>query len=107
MEKFDIKKHWKDFINNKLVVNCETEELAKEFLQYCHEQGIKWRSGNSLLYDDDSSWEILRENTCYFCKDKFITYGSKKSILELGFGLSYNIVCYYKKGGENFEKKII
>lgn len=49
MEKFDINKHWDDFVNNKLVVNCETEKLADEFLKYSHKQSFKWIGGDNLL----------------------------------------------------------
>lgn len=44
------------------VVNCQTEEEAKEFLSFMHENGYKWISGKSLK---DKSCYYRDECTCY------------------------------------------
>jgi len=59
MEIFDIEKHWDDFKNNKLVVNCPTQELANEFHDYCSKQNITW-FGHSIK---NNYWSD--ESTCY------------------------------------------
>lgn len=44
------------------VVNCQTEEEAKEFLSFMHENGYKWISGQSLK---DKFCYSRDEYTCY------------------------------------------
>lgn len=44
------------------VVNCQTEEEAKEFLSFMHENGYKWISGQSLK---DKFCYCSDECTCY------------------------------------------
>lgn len=34
--------NWEDFKNGKIAVLCNTEELARDFLHKCDEQGIMW-----------------------------------------------------------------
>lgn len=43
-------------IDERTVVHCPTEELAKQVLKIAHEAGMKWWSGNLYIYN---------ENTCY------------------------------------------
>lgn len=78
MEQFNLEKHWNDFLNGKLVVNCKTEELANEFLEYCHLQGITWCTGKYLI--SHNNWDNYNEETCY--------------INDCGF--SFSNVDYYK-----------
>jgi len=52
-----------DFKSGKCVVNCKTEELAKEFLGICENNGYKWCSGVKLL--DQNNWDKYENNTCY------------------------------------------
>jgi len=59
MEQFKLEKHWNDFINNKLVINCPTQKLANEFHDYCKAQNITW-SSHSI---ENNYWSD--ENTCY------------------------------------------
>lgn len=82
MEKFELN-HWDDFLGGKIYVNCPTEALAKEFLEYCEGQGLKWR--NDSKPTSSTEWGDHKENTCYDC----ITYGSK--------GLGYGRKKYYLK----------
>lgn len=44
------------------VVNCQTEEEAKEFLSFMHEDGYKWVDGTSLIYMTCFSDGVV---TCY------------------------------------------
>ena len=44
------------------VVNCQTEEEAKEFLSFMHENGYKWVDGTSLIYMTCFSDGVV---TCY------------------------------------------
>lgn len=59
------------------VVNCQTEEEAKEFLSFMHENGYKWCSGDTTI--SKTYWEVNRNNTVY-CFDvvyEDISYGDK------------------------------
>jgi len=54
MEQFNVKEDWIGFLNGDLYVNCKTQSLAIEFLEYCHKQGLKWSDGSPLI--DFSCW---------------------------------------------------
>lgn len=45
------------------VVNCRTEEEAKDLLLFFHENGCKWAAGNSLI--DKNYWYEYSQRTCY------------------------------------------
>lgn len=45
------------------VITCDTEEKARDLLEYLHERGYKWASGKSLL--DYTLWDEFEFNTCY------------------------------------------
>jgi len=71
MEKFNLEKHWDKFIKGLVTVNCKTEELAKEFLSHCHNEGIKWSDGDSLISQNE--WNNYKSKTCYW-GDSGISY---------------------------------
>lgn len=62
MKKFN----WDEFKNkdNKIAVNCKTEEEAKDFCRQMHGQGMKWRNGESYL--KDTNYDMHNEGTCYY-----------------------------------------
>lgn len=59
------------------VVNCQTEEEAKEFLSFMHENGYKWCSGDTTI--SKTYWEVNRNNTVYYFDVVYedISYGDK------------------------------
>lgn len=67
MKKFN----WNEFKNkdNKIAVNCKTEEEAKDFCKQMHEHGMKWNGGFSYL--DYTNYRIYRERTCYIAKGEY------------------------------------
>ena len=57
--------NWEEFLsNNRIGVNCQTEEQAKDFCRRMHEHELEWRSGVSYL--DKTDWHLHKESTCYF-----------------------------------------
>lgn len=62
MKKFN----WNEFKNkdNKIAVNCKTEEEAKDFCKQMHGQGMKWCTGDSYL--ENTSYNVHNEGTCYY-----------------------------------------
>lgn len=72
------------------VVNCQTEEEAKEFLEFLHKNEYKWRSGDTTI--SKTYWEVNRNNTVYYfdveCED--ISYGNK-GMVDKG---EYQIITY-------------
>lgn len=52
-----------DFMNEKIVVNCKTEEMAKDFLNFLYNQEFKWYSGSSLF--NRTYWDRYKEDTIY------------------------------------------
>lgn len=71
MKNFD----WNEFIKGNVAVHCDTEEKTSDFLKKCHDKGMAWRNGDSLL--DYSLWDTHEENTCYLCcnYNNRISYG--------------------------------
>ena len=67
MKKFN----WDEFKNkdNKIAVNCKTEEEAVDFCKQMHEQGMKWRGEYSYL--DYTNYYIYAESTCYTAEGKY------------------------------------
>ena len=54
----------------KYVMHCKTEEEAKDFCNYLHKIGRRWRTGDS--YIKRTNYEGYQENTVYyFNKDAF------------------------------------
>ena len=47
------------FKNNKVAINCETEDEAKELFEILKEYGLKWSSLFLSVYSENT------ENTCY------------------------------------------
>lgn len=62
MKKFN----WDEFKNkdNKIAVNCKTEEEAKDFCRQMHGQGMKWCTGDSYL--ENTNYNVHNEGTCYY-----------------------------------------
>lgn len=72
--------NWKKFINGKIVVHCDTEEKAIDFLKQCHDRGMTWCNGDIIL-SKNNEWNIFKENTCY----------------EYDYGVAYGSLDCYKK----------
>lgn len=66
----------KGFLENKLVINCETEEEAEMFFKYLINEDCEWNGGRNLL--SNTLFEQNKENTCYACSNKTITYASRQ-----------------------------
>lgn len=67
MKKFN----WDEFKNkdNKIAVNCKTEEEAKDFCRQMHEHGMKWCTGKS--YMEKTNYEECKGETCYYGKGEY------------------------------------
>lgn len=65
-----------EFLKGKdIVVNCKTEEEAKEFLEILDGDGIEWVTGNELI--TKNNWGEYKEHTCYrIDDDKRMTYAT-------------------------------
>lgn len=70
MKKFN----WDEFKNkdNKIAVNCKTEEEAKDFCRQMHGQGMKWCTGKS--YMEKTNYEEYKGETCYTGFGMFSSY---------------------------------
>lgn len=62
MKKFN----WDEFKNkdNKITVNCKTEEEAKDFCKQMHEHGMQWCNGDSYLEYTEYGKNL--DETCYY-----------------------------------------
>ncbi|WP_052406370.1 hypothetical protein [Clostridium culturomicium] len=79
MNKFD----WDKFKNEKIAVNCRTEEAAKEFIEECYIRGLKWMNGSRNI----TFYNCYKEETAY-------TFNFKGT----GF-IGYSYTHWYKKEG--------
>ncbi len=112
MKKFN----WDEFKNkdNKIAVNCKTEEEAKDFCRQMHEHGMKWCTGKS--YMEKTNYEECKGETCYYGKGEYSSrdfaekYNYKilewsdymqkeftKSDLKDGMVVEYNDNCFGKR----------
>lgn len=112
MKKFN----WDEFKNeeNKIAVNCKTEEEAKDFCRQMHGQGMKWCTGDSYL--ENTSYNVHNEGTCYYGIGEYSSrvYAEKynykilewsdymqkeftKSDLKDGMVVEYNDSCFGKR----------
>lgn len=69
MRKFN----WDEFKNkdNKIAVNCKTEEEAKDFCKQMHKHRMKWRNGESYL--KNTNYDMYNERTCYYGDGEYST----------------------------------
>lgn len=79
MNKFD----WEKFINERVAVNCRTEEAAKEFIEECYKRGMKFRTETIT----NTFYKYYKEETAY-------TFNFKGN----GF-MQYANTYWYKKEG--------
>ena len=95
MKKFN----WDEFKNkdNKIAVNCKTEEEAVDFCKQMHEQGMKWRGEYSYL--DYTNYYIYAESTCYTAEGKYC----HENYYKKGDTQSWNGVITCRK---NLQKRI-
>lgn len=112
MKKFN----WDEFKNkdNKIAVNCKTEEEAKDFCKQMHEHGMKWCNGESYL--KNTNYNVHREGACYYGSGEYSSrdfaekYNYKilewsdymqkkftKSDLKDGMVVEYNDNCFGKR----------
>lgn len=83
---------------------CKTEELAREFLQECRKQKIRWNSGDDLHI---TNWEYYKEKTCYIYNAKFINStfeGLLVSNCDYELGENIEIVEYKGANYDNSRK---
>jgi len=76
MKYFEIERDIEDFLkNNKIVVNCKTEEDAEEFLNFlASKYQMKW--GSEKKSNEITYWFSYKENTCYRAELSYLNYGS-------------------------------
>ena len=69
MRKFN----WDEFKNkdNKIAVNCKTEEEAKDFCKQMRKHRMKWRNGESYL--KNTNYDMYNERTCYYGDGEYST----------------------------------
>lgn len=97
MNKFD----WNKFKNEKIAVNCRTEEAAKEFIEECYIRGLKWMNGSRNI----AFYNCYKEETAYTFNFKgtgFIEYAYTHWYKKEG----YEIVEYEKQTEFTFQEVI-
>ena len=97
MNKFD----WEKFRNERVAVNCRTEEAAKEFIEECYIRGLKWMNGSRNI----TFYNCYKEETAYTFNFKgtgFIEYAYTHWYKKEG----YEIVEYEKQTEFTFQEVI-
>lgn len=59
MKNFD----WTKFVNEKILVHCNTEEKAKDFIRKCYNKNIKWKDDKCSF--KVTGWDRYKENIFY------------------------------------------
>ena len=57
------KDFWERFKNEKIAVNCQTEDEAKDFVKQCYGNGIRWCDISSGY--NDVGYQTYKEKICY------------------------------------------
>lgn len=92
--KNNLKFDWDLILQQNTVINCNTENKAKELLKEAHERGLKWCSDESYL--DYNKWDEYMQNTCYCLSEG--RHGSKPVCIEKNYTiLSYDVVLLKNK----------
>ena len=73
----------KDFKNDEIAINCQTEEEAIEFLAYLNSKGLKWQNGDNLT--GEPCWKTYDEDTCYVLSPKGIEFSPVDYYLQKGY----------------------
>lgn len=63
---------WDRFEKGGIAVHCDTEEKAKDFLNKCDKQGIKWVHGGKSTHQ--INYEAYNDATCYHAGKGGLTY---------------------------------
>ena len=99
---------WEQFKLGNLFVRCRTEENAKEFVYNCKLHDIK------LIDENETSWEICRENTVYRVIKGFLSYCHVKyynehlsdiPIIEFNYNPTSICTCNNKEDNNKAEKE--
>ena len=63
------KEFWKRFKNEKIAVNCQTEDEAKDFVKQCYDNGIEWFNPSCISNNDydlnTTCHGRYKHQTCY------------------------------------------
>jgi len=86
------KELFQNFLDNKIVINCQTEDEAIKFLKYCDSQELIWCTLKNL--SGDNKWDHHKEETCYRCKNNEITYSPKYYYMNIKKMECKNIITY-------------
>ncbi|MBX9032654.1 hypothetical protein [Gordonibacter massiliensis (ex Traore et al. 2017)] len=88
---------WDALRRNEFVVNCKTEEAAKDFCRAMHDHGMAWKGGDSYL--NKEMYGIYRDRTCYtgtgmFAFDEYYTSNDRKIVeWKVGMGDERTAAC--------------
>ncbi len=76
--------------NNKIAINCDTIEKAKQLFEILDNWNIIWVSGRNLYDYENFRWESSGEKTCYTLRNYFRREDDK---------LGYSSIKFYQDEG--------
>ena len=68
----------------KIAINCETEEEAKNLFAILNRQGVKWIESEELSIDD-TEWARYEKDTCYDNSERELQFGSSACYERQGY----------------------
>lgn len=78
---------WERFKNEKIAVNCQTEDEATDFIKQCYENGLKWYKSDIF----ETNYYEYQTNTCYnYNSNGDLAYGDNR----LYKNSNYTIIPY-------------
>lgn len=73
---------WEEFINDRILVHCKTEEEAVDFFKKCEKnKEIK----RLKMSSKKTYWECCKERTCYNVSGKVLMYSPKEHYKNYGY----------------------
>ena len=82
---------WEDFEEEKVVINCKTEEQAKQLFEMFRERNYMFGAINRIQQNEDTCWGVYKEGICYCFERNGVFYGDINEFKED----SYNIVSFH------------
>lgn len=82
--------------SGNVIYRCTTDELAKQFLQECEEQGILWGDSGEKPTTNYNVWRIYKHRTCFSFENGRLLFGT--------IGIIHSVIEYLGKDTKSTEE---
>lgn len=85
--------------SGNVIYRCTTDELAKQFLQECEEQGILWGDSGEKPTTNYNVWRIYKHRTCFSFENGRLFFGTLT-----GMHIRHSVLEYLGKDTKSTEE---